>query len=177
VDRSVSNHGLRGIAGRLTKDVDKKTNEAVVRGQRQQNLVDEYYVLEVVYDSLAVEKVHGGSQPVPVQALGRTQLPRPARNARNRYDFAEGHDLDGRDNENDVYVTHEEGRKEAPDHDEGPEGARHEVGPLLLVFGLLLDGRQWLLLASVSFTTLVGAGYGAKRATIRDRVRDQDPVV
>lgn len=54
----------------LTKDVEQEADEAVVRCQRQQDLVNQNNVLEVVDDRLAVEEVHGGREPIPVQTLG-----------------------------------------------------------------------------------------------------------
>ena len=42
-------------------------------GQGQQNAVNEQDVLEVVDDALAVQKVHGGAEEVPVQRLGEAQ--------------------------------------------------------------------------------------------------------
>ena len=122
----------------LTKDVEDEADEAVVGCQRQQHLVDQDDVLEVVDDALAVEEVHGGGQPVPVEALGGAQISRPAGDAGDGDDFLERDDLDGRDDQDDVDVAHEESREEAADHDKGPEGARHEVGLLLLVLGILL---------------------------------------
>ena len=49
-----------------TEDVQNKADEAVVRRQRQENLVNQYNVLEIVDDALAVQKVHGRCEPVPV---------------------------------------------------------------------------------------------------------------
>ncbi len=134
-------------AGRvlLTKDIEKKADEAVMRSQRQEDLVDEDDVLEVVDNALAIEEVHGRGEPVPVQALGGLQVARAAGNARDGDDFLEGDDLDGGDNGDDVDVAHEEGREEASDHDESPERPGEEIGLLLLILGLLLLGGRWLL--------------------------------
>ena len=51
-------------------DVEHEADEAVVGGQRQEDAINEHDVLEVVDDGLAVEEVHGGDEPVPVEALG-----------------------------------------------------------------------------------------------------------
>lgn len=45
----------------------------MVGSEREQDAVDEQNVLEVVDDTLAVEKVHGRAQEVPVQRLGEAQ--------------------------------------------------------------------------------------------------------
>lgn len=113
--------------------------------QWQQHLVHQDHMLEIVDDGLSVEEVHGGGQPVPVEALGRPQLAGAARDARNGNDLAKRDDLDGRDDEDDVDVPHEQRGEEPPEHDKGPEGPRHEVGLFLLVGGLDLGGRRGLL--------------------------------
>lgn len=129
-----------------TKDVEDEADEAVVSRQWQQNLVNENNVLEVVDDALAVEKVHGGAEPVPVKALGGAQVAGAAGDVGNSNDLLEGDDLDGGDNEDNVDVTHEKSGEEQGDHDEGPESTRVEVGLFLLVLGrLLLVGRRLLL--------------------------------
>jgi hypothetical protein len=42
--------------------------------KRQQNLVHQNDVLEVVYDTLPVQKVHGGGEKVPIQRLSELEL-------------------------------------------------------------------------------------------------------
>lgn len=54
-----------------TENVEEKADEAVVRRQRKQDLVNQHNVLKIVDDRLAIEEVHCGRQPVPVEALGR----------------------------------------------------------------------------------------------------------
>ena len=110
----------------------------MVRCQRQQHFVHQNNVLEVVYDALAVEEIHSGRKPVPVQALGRLQVTSPARNARDGDDFFEGYDLNSSDDGQDVDVTHKERREETSNHDEGPERSRDKGGLLFLVLGILL---------------------------------------
>lgn len=120
----------------LTEDVEQEADEAVVRRQRQQDLVDQDDVLEVVDDGLAVEEVHGRRKPVPVKALGRAKRASAARNVCDGDDLLEGHDLNSGDDDDDVNMPHEQGGKEAREHDESPERALDEVGLLLLVIGL-----------------------------------------
>lgn len=59
-------------------NVEHEADEAVVGRKRQEDLVNEDNVLEVVDDAFAVEKVHGGAEEVPVQSLCKTQLASPA---------------------------------------------------------------------------------------------------
>lgn len=113
----------------------------MVRRQRQENLVNQDNMLEVVYHSLSIQKVHGRSEPIPVEALCRSQLSRLAWDAGDGNDFAKGDDLDGGDDGDDVDVAHEEGGEEAGHHDEGPKGPRQEVGLFLVVLGFLFGRR------------------------------------
>lgn len=131
----------------LTKDIENEADEAVVSRQRQQHLVDEDNVLEVVNDSLAVEEVHCRRKPVPVETLSGAQRAGATGDVGDGDDLLEGNDLDGRDDADDVDVAHEESRKEHGEHDKGPEGACHEIGLLLFVLGLLLFGGGRLLLS------------------------------
>lgn len=110
-------------------------------------------MLEVVYDALAVEKVHGGGEPVPVEALGGAKVPSTAGHIGNGDDLLEGDDLDGGNDEDDVDVAHEQSCEEATNHDECPERPCYEVGLLLLVLGglllfLLLRGLGLLLVTT-----------------------------
>lgn len=115
----------------------------MMRRQRKQHLVDEDDVLEIVDNSLSVKEVHGRGQPIPVQALGRSQLPCLAGDACNGDNLAEGNNLNGGDDDDDVDVAHEQRGEEASHHDKGPKGSRHEVG-LLLVILLLFFGKSRL---------------------------------
>lgn len=110
----------------------------MVGSQRQEDPVDHDNVLEVVDDTLAVEKVHGYRQPVPVQALGGLDVPGATSSARDGNDFLERDDLDGGDDDDNVDVAHEEGGEEAANHDQGPYCALDEVGLFLFVVGELL---------------------------------------
>jgi hypothetical protein len=92
-------------------------------------------VLEVVYDALAVQEVHGRCQPVPIQGLGKAQPPGATRDIGNGDDLLERHDLHGGDNANDVDVAHEHGAKEAANHDKRPYRPSDEGLFLLLIVG------------------------------------------
>ena len=59
-------------------NVEHEADETVVGSKRQQDLVDQNDVLEVVNDTLAVQEVHGGSKEVPVESLCKAELARPA---------------------------------------------------------------------------------------------------
>ena len=126
----------------LTNDVQHEGDEAVVGGQGQQNPINQQDVLEVVDDALAVQKVHGGAEEVPVQRLGEAQAAGLAGDVGYRNDLLEADDLDGGDDHDDVEVAGAEGKEEAPDHDQRPGCAHDEVGLLLLILALLGDGRR-----------------------------------
>lgn len=65
----------------------------MVGREGQQNAVHEQDVLEVVDDALAVEEVHGRSEKVPVQRLGKAQATVLAGHIGYGDDLLEGHDL------------------------------------------------------------------------------------
>lgn len=92
-------------------------------------------MLKVVDDRLAVQKVHCGCEPVPVEGLCRAEGAGPGGYVCDGDDLLEGDDLDDGDDEDDVDVAHEEGGEENGDHDEGPECAGDEVCLFLFVFG------------------------------------------
>jgi hypothetical protein len=120
-----------------TDNVEDEADKAVVRSKREKDPIDEDDMFEVVDYRLAVEKIHGGNEPIPVEALGRTQLSGAAGDACDGNDFLEGNDLDNGYAGDDVYMAREEGSKEEPDHDEGPKGADKKVGLFLLILGRL----------------------------------------
>lgn len=103
-----------------TKDVEHKADKAMVSSQREKHFVNKDNVLKVINDALSIEKVHGGGQEIPVQALGGAQRPGAAGNVGNGNDFLEGDDLNCGDNGNHVNVAHEQCAKEARDHDQRP---------------------------------------------------------
>lgn len=125
-----------------TKDVQGEADEAVVRGQRGQDAADEDNVLKVKEHALAVEKVHGRRQPVPVEGLDVLDAAGATGHARNVDDLLERHHLDHGYYEDDVDVAQEQRREEAPNHDERPKGARYKICLFLLVLGQLLLCRS-----------------------------------
>jgi hypothetical protein len=92
-------------------------------------------VLEIVDDALAIEKVHGGAEEIPVQRLGEAQTAGLAGHICDRNNLLEGDDLHGGDNDDDVNVASAQDPEEAENHDYGPDGTRYEVGLFLLIFG------------------------------------------
>lgn len=118
----------------------------MVSGQRQQDLVNQNNVFEVVNDSLAVEKVHGSCQPVPVETLSRSKGASTAGDVGDGNNLLERDDLYSGNNGNNVDVSHKERGKEQGEHDKGPESASYEVGLFLFVLGLLLANCWRLLL-------------------------------
>lgn len=117
----------------------------MVSSERKQDLVDQDNMLKVVDDALSIEEVHGGGEPVPVQALGRAQGPGAAWNVGDGDDFFERDDLNSGDDANHVDMAHEKRKEKDGYHDKGPDRSSPEVGPFLLVLGLLLFSGGWLL--------------------------------
>lgn len=117
----------------------------MVGSQREQHFVDQNDVLEVIDDGLAVEKVHGASEPVPVEALGRPQRPRTAGDVGNGNNLLEGDDLYSGNNDDHVNVAHEQGTEEDTNHDERPKRPRPEVCLFLFILDLSLLGSGWFL--------------------------------
>ena len=93
-------------------------------------------MLKVVYNRLSVEEVHGGSQPVPVDALGRSNGPCSTRDVGDGNNFAERDDLNSSDDDDDINVSHEESGEETPNHDQGPDRSGNESGLLFLIVAL-----------------------------------------
>ena len=123
-----------GRAGtRLTKNVNRETDESMVSRHDLQRPVKEDDVPKVVDEALAVEEVHGRAQKVPVQSLGEAQVAGLARNIGNGDDFLERDNLYSSDDEDDVYVAHEQRKEEAANHDERPQRTRNEVCLFLFV--------------------------------------------
>lgn len=120
----------------LTHDVESKANESVVRGQREQHLVDEEDVLEVVDDTLSVQEIHCCREEIPIQGLGEAEVLLLAGDVGDGNDFLEGDNLDRGDQTNDIDVTGEHGDEKAGDHHESPYRAGNEGLLLFLVFGL-----------------------------------------
>lgn len=55
------------MARKPTHDIEHEADEAMVGSQGQQNLIHQQDMLEVVDDTLSVQKVHGGGQEIPVK--------------------------------------------------------------------------------------------------------------
>lgn len=129
----------------LTHDVESKADEAVMSRQRQQNLIHEQNVLEVVDDALSVKEVHSRCKKVPVQGLGEAKVLLLAGDVGDGNNFLERDDLNGSHNADDVDVAREHGDEKAGNHHEGPYRPGNEGLFLLLVFGLgglLRDQRK-----------------------------------
>lgn len=93
-------------------------------------------MLEVVNDALAVEKVHGSAEKVPVERLCEAQATCLAGHIGNGNDLLEGDDLDGGDDDDDEKMSGTKGPEEAGNHDEGPYCTGDEVCLFLLIFAL-----------------------------------------
>jgi hypothetical protein len=156
----VSLGGMYRVLGH-TDNVQHKGDEPVVGSQGEQQTVNHEDMLEVVYDTLAVEKVHGSAQEVPVERLGEAQAAGLAGNVCDCDDLLEGYDLDRRDDDDYEEVAGTQRPEEAGNHDEGPYGARYEVCLFLLVLALggLLGG----------LARSAGGRVGRKAATYRRR--------
>ena len=113
----------------------------MVSCKRQKNLIHKQNMLEVVDDTLAVQKVHGDAEEIPVERLCEAQATGLAWHICNGNDLLEGDDLDGGHGNHYEDVTGAQGPEEASDHDEGPYCARYEVCLFLfiLALGLFLD--------------------------------------
>lgn len=107
----------------------------MVRRQGKQHLVDQEDMLKVVDDALSIQEVHGRSQEVPVQRLGKPDILLFTRGVGNGDDLLERDYLHRRHNANDVDVAGEHGNKEKRYHHERPYRPGNESLPLLLVLG------------------------------------------
>jgi hypothetical protein len=96
-------------------------------------------MLEVVYDTLAIEEVHGDSQEVPIERLCEAKAARLTRNVGDSDDLFERDDLNRGDNDDDVQMARAESTEEEAYHHECPYCAHYEIGLLLLVLAL-----RWL---------------------------------
>jgi len=54
-------------------NIEHEADESMVRSEWQQHTIDQHNMLEVVNDAFSIEKVHGGTQEIPVQGLGKAQ--------------------------------------------------------------------------------------------------------
>lgn len=53
----------------LTNNIKSKADKPVMSREWLKNLIDQYNMLEIIYDALAVKEVHRRRQPVPIQGL------------------------------------------------------------------------------------------------------------
>lgn len=110
----------------------------------QQNFVNQDDMLEVIYNTFSVQKVHGRTEEVPVQTAREGEILGSARDIRNGNDLLEGDNLYRCDNANDVEMAGEQTNKESGDHDEGPYCSGDEC----LLFLLILRLRRILVLGT-----------------------------
>jgi hypothetical protein len=78
-------------------------------------------VLEVVYNTFAIQEIHGSPQKVPLQRLCKPKTSGFARDINDANNFFKGDYLNGCDENNDVDVAHENGEYEAAYHDNRPD--------------------------------------------------------
>ena len=56
----------------LTDDIKHEADKSVVGCERQQDLIHKNNMLKVVYYTLSIEKVHSGSQKIPIERSGES---------------------------------------------------------------------------------------------------------
>lgn len=108
--------------------------EAVMNGQRQQKVVNQDDVLEIVNHGLSFQKVNGCSQKVPIERPAPGQVFLTRRLCCQVDDFLEGKDLDQDHESNEPDVTSSKRDKKASNHDEGPNGSDYKVLFFLFLF-------------------------------------------
>lgn len=64
-------------------------------------------MLEIVYDALAIKKIHCRTQKVPVERFGEPQAPRSTWYVGDSDHFSERYNLDGSHEDNHVNVSSE----------------------------------------------------------------------
>lgn len=94
-------------------------------------------MLEVIDDTLSVQKVHGGGQEIPVQRLGKPQILLFAGDIGNGDNLLERDDLNSSRKTDNVDVAGEHGDEEPRNHDKGPYCPCNKSLLLLLIFGQL----------------------------------------
>lgn len=117
----------------------------MVSCEGQQDTIHEQYVLEVVYDALAIQKVHCCPQKIPVQRLGEAETAGAAGHIGYGNDLLEGYDLYRGHDDDDVDMAGRHGAEEEGDHYQGPHSTLHEVRLLLFILGLGGWGLWYLL--------------------------------
>lgn len=113
----------------------------------QQDAIDKQYVLEVVDNALAIQKVHCCPQEIPVQRLGEAEAAGAAGHIGYGNDLLERYDLYRGDDDNDVDMAGGHGAEEESNHNQGPHGTLHEVCLFLFIVGLGGWGFWYLLCA------------------------------
>ena len=122
------------LEGCLTNDIKHEADKAVVGCERKQDLVHENNMLEIIYYTLPVEKVHSGPKKIPIERSGESQVLRLAGYIGDSDDFFERHDLNPSDDENDVKMSRQHRGEEAGYHYHRPYCSCDEILLLLLVF-------------------------------------------
>lgn len=148
----------------------------MVSSERQEDLVYQHNVLEVVDHTLAVQEIHGGSEEVPVESLGEAQAACSRRHIGNRNDLLVANNLHGGHDDEHVDVASEHGSKEEGNHDERPDGACDEGLLLLLVLRQLLDGNLLIVgrPASCGICAVLLGGSTVPRGALGTAVRARE---
>jgi hypothetical protein len=89
----------------LTKYVEHKAYKSMVSRKRQEDLIYQDNMLEIVYHAFTIQKIHGGTQEVPIQGFCKSQASSFTRDIDDADDLSEGYDLNCGDEDYDVYVT------------------------------------------------------------------------
>ena len=88
----------------------------MMRRERQKDLVYQHNVLEIIDDTLPIQKVHRGPQEVPVQRPRKAQTPVSARDICNGDNFFEGYNLQCGDDSYHIDMSCEHGYEKARNH-------------------------------------------------------------
>lgn len=111
----------------------------MVRSQGQQHFIDQEDMLEIIYHALAIQKIHGGCEEVPIERFGELEVLGLAGDVGNGDDLLERNDLDNGDDGDEIDVTGEHGNEEARDHNKRPYRPGYKGLFLLLI---LRDNRS-----------------------------------
>lgn len=142
---------------KLTHDIHHEADEPVMCSERQQDLVYQQNVLEIVDNALSVQEVHCDGKEVPVQRPRQWEILPFGGHLCDVDDLLEADDLNSSDQEENVNVSAEHGQEEAPDHCQGPYRTSDKGLFLLLIF-ILLDLR--LLLGFDPINLVISRSYG-----------------
>jgi len=108
----------------------------MVGRKRQQYAIYHHNMLKVIDNALAVQKVHGCPQKVPVQGLCESQTARPTWHVHYADDLLEGDNLQNGDEHYYIEVAGEEAEEEAANHYKGPYCTSDEGFLLFFEIGL-----------------------------------------